>query len=287
VSLFPKAFCALLLVFSFTSLTAGATPASKTTSAKTSVSRTGKRQSHRAIAPVRKESFAQLKELLVGQGYRNILDDDGHQTFQPGEADNLEELSRHEIKIAGKPMLAVYFEVSSESTCWGELTILALYSRTPKLHIIDAVNVQGDRECYPEPNLNVSPQDDVLFVNCTHLSAGEECCLLALYGLIDGKITRLDKTIPFVFSVRTKSLSLASDYKISVLKGASGKRGKILFRIREVETHFKQDDQVISRRINIYTVLLLPQGNYYIVSPHDKGIALMKLRQKSQDVDRP
>lgn len=233
------------------------------------------------------ESADNLKAMLVEYGYNAVADDGAHTDFDQVELDSLKEASREEVRIGGKNYLVVYFEASADGS-WGSDSIIAVFDRKPKLHLVDAANVQGDRETYIHPRLKVSPTDDLMVVSCCHLNAGEDYCFISLYSLVKGKITRVDNALPLLYSPRNNGLDLKRNYKMSTIKDPSGKRGKILFNIREEEIRYDEEsDKVKSKRVHFYPLVYYPHGSLYELRKKDPVAAKFRAHAKVLGVDDP
>jgi hypothetical protein len=233
------------------------------------------------------ESADNLKAILVESGYNAVADDGAHTDFDQVELDSLREASREEVRIGGKNYLVVYFEASADGS-WGADSIIAVFDRKPKLHLVDAANVQGDRETYIHPRLKVSPNDDLIVVSCCHLNAGEDYCFISLYSLVTGKLTRVDNALPLLYSPRNNGLDLKRNYKMSTIKDPSGKRGKILFNIREEEIRYDEEsDKVKSKRVHFYPLVYYPRGSFYELRKKDPVAAKFRAHAKVLGVDDP
>jgi hypothetical protein len=234
------------------------------------------------------ESSEKLKTMLIENGYRAVADDGSEVAFDQTEIDSLKETSRQDARFGSKTYLVVYFEAQS-SEAWGADSIIAIFDRAPTLHIVDAANVQGDRETYIMPKLRVSPSDDLLVAMCAHLNAGEDYCFIALYSLVKGKITRVDQTLPMLYSPRCGGLDLRRDYKMSVIKDPSGKKGKILFRVKEEEIRYDEEDseKTKSRHVHFYPFVLAPRGSFYVLGKNDPLVVKMRAHAKKLGVDDP
>lgn len=233
------------------------------------------------------ESSETLKAMLVQYGYNAVADDGAHVDFSQGELDSLKEASREVVRIAGKNFLVVYFEARADSA-WGSDSIIAVFDRKPRLHLVDAANVQGDRETYIHPRLKVSPRDDLMVVSCCHLNAGEDYCYVALYSLVNGKIKRVDRALPLLYSARNGKLDLRHDYKISVVSDPSGKKGKILFNVKEEEIRYDEESEAVrSKRVRYYPLVYFPRGSFYEPKKNDPVAARMRARAKALGVDEP
>lgn len=234
------------------------------------------------------ESSEHLKAMLVEYGYNDVADDGARAAFDQVELDSLKECSREIVRIGGKNYLVVYFEATSDES-WGSDSIIAIFDRKPKLHLVDAANVQGDRETYVMPKLKVAPGDDLLVAMCSHLNAGEDYCFIALYSLVKGKITRVDQTLPLLYSPRCGGLDLRRNYKMSVIKDRSGKKGKILFKVKEEEIRYDEEDseKIKSRHVHFYPFVLAPHGSFYVLSKKDPVVLKMRAHAKKLGVDDP
>lgn len=262
----------------------------KPKAASTKPSTNSRRGAERSVIPSGPgagESSENLKAMLVQYGYNAVADDGAHVDFNQVELDSLKEASREVVRIAGKNFLVVYFEARADSA-WGSDSIIAVFERKPKLHLVDAANVQGDRETYIHPRLKVSPLDDLMVVSCCHLNAGEDYCFIALYTLINGKIKRVDRSLPLLYSARSGNLDLRRNYKISVIKDPSGKKGKILFKVKEEEIRYCEDSEVVkSKLVRFYPLLYFPRGSFYELRKNDPVAARMSARAKALEVDDP
>lgn len=247
-----------------------------------------RRRAERSVVPSGPgESSENLKTMLVQYGYNAVADDGAHVDFDRVELDSLKEASRQVVSIAGKKFLVVYFEARADSA-WGSDSIIAVFDRKPKLHLVDAANVQGDRETYIHPKLKVSTTDDLMVVSCCHLNAGEDYCFIALYSLVNGKITRVDRSLPLLYSARNGKLDLRRNYKISVISDPSGKKGKILFNVKEEEIRYDDESEVVrSKRVRYYPLVYFPRGSFYELRKSDPVAVRMRARAKALGVDEP
>ena len=234
-----------------------------------------------------RQSSDKIKAMLVQYGYNAVADDGAHIDFDQVELDSLKETSRQVISVAGKNFLVVYFEARADSA-WGSDSIIAVFDRKPKLHLVDAANVQGDRETYIQPKLRVSPRDDLMVVSCCHLNAGEDYCFIALYSLVNGKIKRVDRSLPLLYSARSGKLDLKRNYTISVIDDPSGKKGKILFKVKEEEIRYCDESEVVkSKLVHFYPLVYFPRGSFYELRKNDPVAARMRARAKALGVDDP
>ena len=226
------------------------------------------------------ESSETLKAMLVQYGYNAVADDGAHVDFSQGELDSLKEASREVVRIAGKNFLVVYFEARADSA-WGSDSIIAVFDRKPRLHLVD-------RETYIHPRLKVSPRDDLMVVSCCHLNAGEDYCYVALYSLVNGKIKRVDRALPLLYSARNGKLDLRHNYKISVISDPTGKKGKILFNVKEEEIRYADESEAVrSKRVRYYPLVYYPRGSFYEPKKNDPAVARMRARAKALGVDEP
>ena len=260
----------------------------KPKAASTNASANSRRRAERLVVPRGPgESSENLKAMLVQYGYNAVADDGAHADFSQVELDSLKEASREVVCIAGRSFLVVYFEARADSA-WGSDSIIAVFDRKPKLHLVDAANVQGDRETYIHPRLKVSPLDDLMVVSCCHLNAGEDYCFIALYSLVNGKIKRVDRALPLLYSARSGKLDLRRNYKISVINDRSGKKGKILFNVKEEEIRYDEESEVVrSKRVRYYPLFYFPRGSFYELRDNDPVAARMRARAKAFEVDDP
>lgn len=262
--------------------------ANKPKAASTKASANSRRGAERSVIPRGPgESSENLKAMLVQYGYNAVADDGAHADFIQVELDSLKEASREVVCVAGRKFLVVYFEARADSA-WGSDSIIAVFDRKPKLHLVDAANVQGDRETYIHPRLKVSPRDDLMVVSCCHLNAGEDYCFIALYSLVNGKIKRVDRALPLLYSARSGKLDLRRNYKISAVNDRSGKKGKILFNVKEEEIRYDEESEVVkSKRVRYYPLFYFPRGSFYELRKNDPVAARMRARAKALEVDDP
>lgn len=212
---------------------------------------------------------------------RNEAESDDY--FELPETKDMRTEERRIMKSGGRSYLVEVYTFHCDSD-WGGMTVLALFDRGK---LLDAVNVQGDRECWLysyTPVLTMPAGEDCLVVDNTHLNAGENYTALTLYGLRKGKLKPVGKNLPLIYSMRRADLDVSRDAHF--VKVGEAKNSRLFLEIKQVESHMAEDsDKALSTKTKIIRMQVKSVGGEYKISAQDAGMKMLCREDKRLGID--
>jgi hypothetical protein len=144
------------------------------------------------------------------------------------------------IKNDGQLNLLLLIEAeSSESDLftWGEMNVLALFQLRPNLKLLDARDVQADRETWfwdTQPLVSIHPRKDAVFVANTHHNSSQGYLILTLISVEKGRLNTAFE-MPTILNMNGCGQTFDETPSFSLVKGAGNTYHRILAKVELVK----------------------------------------------------
>lgn len=191
----------------------------------------------------------------------------------------------------GKRYLLEVYSFHCDSADFGGMTILAAYDLGHGKRLVDAVNVQEDRECwlFDRPAvLDLAPGDQAIAVVSAHLNAGEDYNSPALYTLRQGKFVSICDNLPLLYSMRSNGREVTRQARfLSLPPSLKGGKPTIVLEIVHREKHYQDEAKKPSTsRTEVYRLKLLRQGQRFSIARKDPGLLKMAATEKRLGINQ-
>lgn len=195
------------------------------------------------------------------------------------------------VLAGGKRYLVEVYSFHCDSADFGGMTILAAYDLGQSKRLIDAVNVQQDRECwlFDRPAvLDLAPGDQAVAVVSAHLNAGEDFNAPALYALRKGKFVSICDNLPLLYSMRGNGLDVTRQARFLKLPAPTkGGKPSLVLEIIHQEKHFSEDaKKPFASKTEVYRLKLLRHGERFSIARKDPGLLKMVASEKRLGINQ-